>query len=382
MASILPYWIKLGTEDAVKSESLGLSLVSCTWSSLAPDEATLAVYPRTGISFAHDTPCRIYAQNPSGTLRQIFVGRINSPEEVSTINGQSVLKVAGGLAGWKDFTMTRTSGSNISPVIALYRAPSQFRQDIKMAVMEAAELAQSRVSGLSGWAFSLSSGNVNFGASPLVSEPEWEEVSDCADWLVKVLRPQTDGWSRFDHSLATPAFHAGRFRDVAAVTMTEEAPPVLSRRERRDRSQEFGGMVVVWAVKEAVPITGRAAASAMFEYPDGRTLDARRTLPLVFSQFPDAWNDGVGNAVAASVIKPWVEGTLNVSVAGDHTPLSWVRPGQVVTFNTQRLHVQTVTLDPRNGVLSASAGPPRQLGVNDVLKLAQWISRTRGALKP
>ena len=377
MASLPRFFISLNGAAPVSCESLRLCPLSLSFASLAGDEAVLQALPDCEADVAHDRAVRLFLMTPAGTLDQVFAGRIAAPEQSASVAGaRQVVRVAGGLAGWADFTFTRDAGGGalMSPLGALYRAPGVAYQDLKQAVVEVATMAQSRLAALSGWAFAFSATDVQLGASPLQPEPESEGPENLLNWLVKLLRPQADGWARMNHGVWPPRLAVGRFRDVAAVVLEEGVPPLLSARTRRRLDTERLGAVIAVGAATGEPFA-RDPVSVRFVDPPGAGFAGRKVEPVVFSSLPGAWNEGVARAIASAAQISLVDGQFLLSMAADSQLLSLVRPGAVIELDGVRHHVQSTSIDLANGVQTVAAGPPRQLGVQELADLARWIRR-------
>jgi hypothetical protein len=376
MASLPRFFISLNGAAPVSCESLRLCPLSLSYASLAGDEAVLQELPGTVADVQHDTPVRLHLMQPNGTLQQVFAGRVAAPERTSSVSGnRHVVRVVGGLAGWADFTFTRSwSIANVTPLVALYRSRTEYFQNLKLAVQEVAGAAQTRLAGLSGWAFAFSASDIQFGASPIQPEAEQEGPNNMLNWLVKLLRPQADAWARFDHSQWPPRFAAGRFRDVDAQPLAEGEPPLLGSRFRRRLDQERAGVVIAFGERDA--FTNAADPVAVrFVDPTGTGFNSRKVEPVVFTELPEAWSEGVARAIARNIQLPFTEGQLLLSLASDSQVLNRVRPGAVVEVDGVRHHVQSTSIDLATGVQTVSVGPPRQLGVQEITDLARWIMR-------
>jgi hypothetical protein len=378
MAAHLRYHISLDEEAPVTCESLSLAPLTITYTSLEADEATLTLLPG-GTPIPHDTPATLYAQAGTGDLTQIFTGRVNSPETTKAPSGPTTqIRIAGGLASFRDFTFTRSrSPAPRSPLAALFRSRTQNNQTLNEAVLEVAELMQDQVASLPGWTFSVSGTDIAFGPTPLQPDPTWENTPQtCQEWLIKLLRVQPDAYSHFDHTTTTPTLRAGRFRDVTSLTFPSNAPPTISVRTRRRQDQEFSGIRIALdefpssdTVLYARPVIDLSTT------PSGQEWETRLNFPLIFDALPELWSSGIAEALTANFLNPWLEGGAVFSFAGDTTLLTQVHPGAVLLIDGDRLNIQSTTLDLRNGILSASIGPPRQLGINDITRLARWIRR-------
>lgn len=209
-------------------------------------------------------------------------------------------------------------------------------------------------------------GTLDFGTPAIVPETDPQGVSTALDWLVKILRPQLDGWASLTHGASETTLNAGRFRDVTATTLN--AADI--RRSAVDERAEEQALAVVAGISDtpgswSTPIVPNA------EEPSGAIWADVQALSIPLTDTPTGWLSGTFDLVAASAMRARPEGRITV----DAQLWSLVQPGARVSVGGVTLNVQTATWDFASDSVSLSAGSPRQLGVTDLESLSSWLAK-------
>lgn len=415
MSSTPRYWVQIGSGSEQLCETLGLAPVVLSRANLQPDAVTFEqsrVRGAWAVDLAHDTEVKFYIENANTTLSQLFRGRVVSPAEVREVSRRTrQIEIRNTWQFAKEVVFHRgdwaydqyvggvPSGSvddeddQNGDVCTLYYGPVEFsyssgstinlfdrNQTVTQAVAEVLRnlgqlVTREAVSG--GWGFTVSANW--FGTDPL--KPSWSQEGPLTylDWLIKCVQPVPDAFASWDYTSAVPALRVGRYRDQTA-TEVAVGYPFTGYSVRRAIHEELAGMVLMseqtplpGESETDLPFPGHAVRWLPYPRPTGavRSIDRRVRAITVEKTLYGSSAAATADYLAAGMLQPSMRAAL--SAAGE--AWRWLKPGAVVEVDGQRLNVQSTEHDLATGVVSASAGLPRQLGVEDAERLQEWLRR-------
>lgn len=401
------FYISINGAVAVPTESLNLAALQITAQNAAPGELLMRWQPCGAPETAAGSPLDLDDEvvlSRDGTV--LFRGTVESPMVSAKASGGVVsYRVVDAFGAWRQrhfvrgqwWPVTRYpypdyepelpapepdySPFTNSPYCVLYKGYYWSEQTLGEAHWDAKLLRQQSLpqaieelvyytaqmdarDGITGGTVAL--GTMSFGDAPLTPESTYEQPTLCIDWLVKILRPQLDGYARLVHGESETTLEAGRSRDIAARVLL--AAEILERgvaTKTEDQAAAFIAGVTATDTGGQIAITPTSVTP-----PTGSWVD-RRVVPAGLSSLPSLWYAGLSDLIAASVMLPRPEGEAVL------VPELWpeVQPGSRVTLGGVTVNVQRAVWDLGRDVVSISAGSPRQLGVQDLEDLKLWIAR-------
>ncbi len=407
------YFLKTGSSSTrVDCEDLLIGARSIHFQNLQPDVLNLVQHRSAAGewlgSIGHDTVLRLDREDPdTGDFQQVFCGRVISPEDVVNESGATrTIRVAGVLQAFGEFRMVRGSwdGTSISsggvhsgvqpgnlfnsPVVGTHYGynwastlggtfyKNQGQQSISAAVQEVVDFVYAQVSdqGLgSVWLPVLMSNY--FGDNPLTPLPVWSENVSALEFLVRLVRPQVDSYCSVDYSGTSPEVRFGRFRDVSEVDLTAGFPLIETRVQRKQHEESLG-VIVTTDDGSRDTVIPWWPVSPLVAVPSGARYLDRRIVTLTATTPPAGTPSVYGPILAESLTRElW---TAQVALCGD--AWQWCRPGAVLAVDGARLDVQRATWDLATDVVTAEAGVPRHLGVDDLEGLTNWLWRNVRAI--
>jgi hypothetical protein len=417
------YFISINGAEAVSCESLGLAPGTLTRSNLLPDSLTMTqtrVRGAWAVTLAYDDRVRFWREDPvTEEMVSIFLGRCLEPEENRRANARSrQVMVMGVLQLAKEVQWTRGAwtpeeiqdgvsegGEDDDPdanghAMAMYYGyfyrrksggpagrliKKKGRQTVAEAVKEVMDnliFAAQYNTEADEWNPTLAS--CFFPSSP---QPRWEGGAapvSMLEWLTRVLQIERDPFLQVDYSGSRPALRAGRFRDEGAIPLPTGGWPLLGGGIVRRREQEYSGISVFQSYEsdpdyytlgsDFFPTWAFSRRWLEATYPlssPPNPLERRATvLNYASSGSSTAW-DTLAAFIGPSVTQPVVMGYWELGGKA----WSWIKPGRVLEVDGLRLNVQQTTHDLATERVRAEVGLPRQLGVDDMERLALWLRR-------
>lgn len=364
-----PVWkISIAGGSLQPCENYGVGVRALTFNNLQPDTATLMQSRINGAwvyNFTHGTPVRLY-EDDNGTQKQVFCGLVNSPGRLNGASGrQRQIEIAGVMQLASELTYTYNYASAWHAKVGLYTPALTVTVGEQLGDVLDYLVARSASEAMV-WRPLIASNAVSAAYYP---QAEWASGMKVMDLIIKVLKPTVDAYLRvqYDAIDSRPRIYAGQFRDATPLVLDREAYPVVAYNCRRCEHEEATALVIQ-QVGTSPDVTSFDTGFDAFVAPTGaKAKDRDAAVIMLEDEVNNFIPDAAGDAVYESLIAARVKGT--VELMGNARWL--VRPGSVLEFDSLPHYVQAVTWNPAKGTITATIGPPRHLGFDDLTDLSQ-----------